>query len=165
MESEPQPEPVPLGVVNKMLEKELGARENRLRCVECGNFQPVPDVDPEVPEVEATEDGEEPAAAVGPTCESCGSQRLNLIEQIQYEHKLALDHVHLLSKLGPKESKAIMEKVIDLEHVNDYYAAKIADILPMHPDDVRSIFARERFSLGREEIDSIINAVKEITGE
>ena len=58
-----------------------------------------------------------------------------------------------------------MDKVIDLEHVNEYYAAKIADILPMHPDDVRSIFARERFSLGREEIDSIINAVKEISGE
>ena len=35
-------------------------------------------------------------------------------------------------------SKAIIEKVIDLEHVDDYYAAKIADILPMHPDDVRS---------------------------
>ena len=52
----------------------------------------------------------------------------------------------------------------DLEHVDEYYAAKIADILPMHPDDVRSIFARERFSLGREEIDSIINAVRETTG-
>ena len=58
----------------------------------------------------------------------------------------------------------IMKKVIELEHVNDYYAAKIADILPMHPDDVRSIFARERFSVGREEIDSIIAAVEEITG-
>ncbi len=43
MESESQPEPVPLGVVNKLLEKEIGARENRLRCVECGNFQPVPE--------------------------------------------------------------------------------------------------------------------------
>ena len=47
MESEPQPEPVPLGVVNKMLEKELSIRENRLRCIECGHFQPVPDVEPE----------------------------------------------------------------------------------------------------------------------
>ena len=52
----------------------------------------------------------------------------------------------------------------ELEHVDDYYAAKIADILPIHPDDVRSIFARERFSLGRDEIDSIITAVKETTG-
>jgi len=164
MESEPQPEPVPLGVVNKMLEKELSIRENRLRCVECGHFQSVPEVEPEPVAEEVSEEGEELEVHVGPVCDNCGSQRMNLIEQIQYEHKLALDHVHLLSRIGPKESKAIMEKVIVLEHVNDYYAAKIADILPMHPDDVRSIFARERFSVGREEIDSIIAAVKEITG-
>ncbi|MEC8875243.1 MAG: hypothetical protein VYE50_01555 [Candidatus Thermoplasmatota archaeon] len=163
MESKTQPEPVPLGVVNKMLEKELSIRENRLRCVECGHFQPVPEVEPEPVAEEVTEEGEEAEVHVGPTCDKCGSQRMNLIEQIQYEHKLALDHVHLLSKIGPKESKAIMKKVIVLEHVNDYYAAKIADILPMHPDDVRSIFARERFSVGRDEIDSIIAAVKEIT--
>ena len=151
MESESQPEPVPLGVVNKLLEKELSVRENRLRCIECGHFQPVPDAEPEPAAEEVTEEGEEPALA-GPTCDSCSSQRMTL------------DHVHLLSKLGPKESKMIMKKVIELEHVNDYYAAKIADILPMHPDDVRSIFARERFSVGREEIDSIIAAVKETTG-
>ena len=48
--------------------------------------------------------------------------------------------------------------------MNDYYGAKFADILPIQPDDVRSIFARERFSVGREEIDSIIVAVKETTG-
>ena len=161
MESEPQPEPVPLGVVNKLLEKELSVRENRLRCIDCGHFQPVPDVEPAVEEV--MEEGEEPTP-VGPACDSCDSQRMTLIEQIQYEHKLALDHVRQLSRLGPKESKMIMKKVIELEHVNDYYAAKIADILPTHPDDVRSIFARERFSVGREEIDSIIVAVKETTG-
>ena len=56
-----------------------------------------------------------------------------------------------------KEKKAI-------ENIRKEYAAKIADILPMHPDDVRAIFARERFSVGREEIDSIIAADKEITG-
>ena len=76
----------------------------------------------------------------------------------------ALDHVRILAQSTPEISKSIIEKVIDLEHVDEYYAAKIADILPMHPDDVRSIFARERFSLGRDEIDSIINAVRETTG-
>ena len=113
--------------------------------------------------VEESED-EESEAPAGPTCDSCGSERLNLIEQIQYEHKLALDHVRLLSKIGSKEAQEIIDKVIDLEHVDEYYAVKIADVLPMHPDDVRSIFAKERFSLGRDEIDSIIDAVRETTG-
>ena len=163
MEIESQPNPVPLGDVKELLEKELSIRENKLRCIECGNFQAVPEIEPVV-EKPSEEDGEESEAPVGPTCDSCGSTRLNLIEQIQYEHKLALDHVRLVSQSPPKKSKEIMGKVIELEHVDEYYAAKIADILPMHPDDVRSIFARERFSLGKEEIESIINAVKETTG-
>ena len=163
MELESQPEPVTLGDVKELLEKELSIRENRLRCVDCGHFQPVPDIEPE-PAKNSEEDEEEDEGPKGPTCDSCGSERMTLIEQIQYEHKLALDHVRVLAQSTPEISKAIIEKVSDLEHVDEYYAAKIADILPMHPDDVRSIFARERFSLGREEIDSIINAVKEITG-
>ena len=161
---ESHPEPVTLGDVKELLEKELSIRENRLRCVDCGHFHPVPDVEPEPEVSESSEDGEEVEGPTGPTCDSCGSERMNLIEQIQYEHKLALDHVRILAQSTPEISKSIIEKVIDLEHVDDYYAAKIADILPMHPDDVRSIFARERFSLGRDEIDSIINAVRETTG-
>ena len=164
MELESQPEPVTLGDVKELLEKELSIRENRLRCIDCGHFQPVPDIEPEPASKNSEEDDEEDEGPKGPTCDSCGSERMTLIEQIQYEHKLALDHVRVLAQSTPEISKAIIEKVSDLEHVDEYYAAKIADILPMHPDDVRSIFARERFSLGRDEIDSIINAVRETTG-
>ena len=164
MELESQPEPVTLGDVKELLEKELSIRENSLRCIDCGHFQPVPDIEPEPASKNSEEDDEEDEGPKGPTCDSCGSERMTLIEQIQYEHKLALDHVRVLAQSTPEISKAIIEKVSDLEHVDEYYAAKIADILPMHPDDVRSIFARERFSLGREEIDSIINAVRETTG-
>ena len=164
MELESQPEPVTLGDVKELLEKELSIRENRLRCIDCGHFQPVPDIEPEPASKNSEEYEEEDEGPKGPTCDSCGSERMTLIEQIQYEHKLALDHVRVLAQSTPEISKAIIEKVSDLEHVDEYYAAKIADILPMHPDDVRSIFARERFSLGREEIDSIINAVRETTG-
>ena len=164
MDLESEPKPVSLGAVKDLLEKELSVRENRLRCIDCGHFQPVPEVEPEpAAKAEESED-EESEAPAGPTCDSCGSERLNLIEQIQYEHKLALDHVRLLSKIGSKEAQEIIDKVIDLEHVDEYYAVKIADVLPIHPDDVRSIFAKERFSLGRDEIDSIIDAVRETTG-
>jgi len=161
MDVEKQPEPVPLGIVKELLEKELSVRENRLRCVDCGNFQAVPEVEPEV---KKSEDNEESEEFTGPVCEKCESQRLILIEQIQYEHKLALDHVRLLTQATIEQANQIIKKVIELEHVNDYYAAKIADVLPMHPDEVRSIFARERFSLGHDEIDSIISVVRETMG-
>ena len=161
MDVEKQPEPVPLGVAKELLEKELGLRETRLRCIDCGSFQAVPDAEPDNDKSDDEEDSEE---YTGPICDKCGSQRLVLIEQIQYEHKLALDHVRLITQATPEQGNQIMEKVIELEHVNDYYAAKIVDVLPMHADDVRSIFARERFSLGHDEIDTIISTVKETMG-
>ena len=161
MEVEKQPEPVPLGVAKELLEKELGLRENRFRCIDGGSFLAVPDAEPDNDKSDDEEDSEE---YTGPICDKCGSQRLVLIEQIQYEHKLALDHVRLITQATPEQGSQIMEKVIELEHVNDYYAAKIVDVLPMHADDVRSIFARERFSLGHDEIDTIISTVKETMG-
>ena len=162
MEVEKKPEPIPLGVAKELLEKELSSRENRLRCVDCGSFQAVPDVEPDNEKSDSEDEAEE---YTGPICAKCGSQRLVLIEQIQYEHKLALDHVRLITQATPEQGNQIIGKVIELEHVNDYYASKIVDVLPMHPDDVRSIFARERFSLGHDEIDTIISAVKETMGE
>jgi DNA-directed RNA polymerase subunit F len=86
-----------------------------------------------------------------------------LIEQIQYEHRLALDHVRHLTRVTSAQAEGIMQAVGGLEHVDGFYAAKIADILPTHPNDVRAIFARERFSLGQEEISAIIAAVQENT--
>ena len=120
MELESQPEPVTLGDVKELLEKELSIRENRLRCIDCGHFQPVPDIEPEPASKNSEEDDEEDEGPKGPTCDSCGSERMTLIEQIKYEHKLALDHVRVLAQITPEISTAIIEKVSDLEHVDEY---------------------------------------------
>jgi len=174
-----EPQPVPLGIVKDLLEAELGVRENKHRCRDCGHFQPLPkeSEDSEAEEQEApeetpatdgeeqgeSEDAEAPEPPKGPPCDSCGSHNLDLIEQIQYEHRLALDHVRHLTRVTRAQAEGIMQVVGGLEHVDDFYAAKIADILPTHPNDVRAIFARERFTLGQDEIAAIIAAVQEHT--
>ncbi|OIR20385.1 MAG: hypothetical protein BEU04_00875 [Marine Group III euryarchaeote CG-Bathy1] len=163
-----EPQPLTLSEVKILFSEELSRRENRLRCIECGHFQPVPEVEetPETPAPESTDDSEEEVEGPkGPTCDSCGSDRLMLNEQIKYEHNLALDHVQKVSTVNLETSKAIMEGVQDLEHVNAYYATKIADILPQSPDEVRALFSRERFTLGNDEIAQIITAVKDNLGD
>ena len=162
-----EPQPLSLSEVKILFSNELSRRENRLRCIDCGHFQPVPEVEetPETPVSDSTDESDDDSEGPkGPTCDSCDSDRMMLNEQIKYEHNLALDHVQKVSVTKLEQSKAIIKGVQDLEHVNVYYATKIADILPQSPDEVRALFARERFSLGNDEIAQIITAVKDNLG-
>ena len=162
-----EPQPLSLSEVKILFSDELSRRENRLRCIDCGHFQPVPEVEetPETPVSDSTDESDDDSEGPkGPTCDSCDSDRMMLNVQIKYEHNLALDHVQKVSVTKLEQSKAIIKGVQDLEHVNAYYATKIADILPQSPDEVRALFARERFSLGNDEIAQIITAVKDNLG-
>ncbi|MEM3341436.1 MAG: RNA polymerase Rpb4 family protein [Thermoplasmata archaeon] len=76
-----------------------------------------------------------------------------------YEQRLALQHAQLHSPLSVEKGKALVKELMKLEKVNEPTAVKIADMLPTHPDDVRAIFAKERFTLMPEEIEAILRTV------
>ena len=52
-----------------------------------------------------------------------------------------------------------MDKLLKLEKMKPEIAYRIANIMPKSRDEVRAIFAKERFTLAPEEIDSIIDLV------
>lgn len=76
------------------------------------------------------------------------------------DQMLALQHTEAFAKLGPTKTKKLVEELMKIEHVSGYHAYKIADLLPTHPDDIRAIFAKERFTLGKEEIEKIVKIVE-----
>ena len=76
------------------------------------------------------------------------------------EQMLALQHTETFAKLGPVKVKKLVSELTKMEHVNEFHAYKIADLLPTHPDDVRAVFAKERFTLGKEEIEKVIKVVE-----
>jgi DNA-directed RNA polymerase subunit F len=73
------------------------------------------------------------------------------------------DRLHLLfAKLAPDRSQELVAKLLALGgRVNEYYAYRIADILPSHADDVRAIFARDRSVPDNDEIEKVLAAVRE----
>lgn len=73
---------------------------------------------------------------------------------------LALQHTETFAKLGPVKVKKLVKELLKLEHINELHAFKIADLLPTHPDDVRAIFAKERFTLSKEEIEKVVKTVE-----
>jgi DNA-directed RNA polymerase subunit F len=94
------------------------------------------------------------------------SEVKNLLEkeekkrELTYEQKLALEHAKHFSKLGITKAKNMVEELVKLERITEPFAFKIVDILPMHPEEVRAIFAKERFTLEDDEVKKIIKIVE-----
>lgn len=81
---------------------------------------------------------------------------------LTYEQKLALDHANHFAKLDPTRADELARRLLQGGgRVNEYYAFRIADLLPTHPDDVKAIFARDRSVPDDAEIEKILSVVRE----
>jgi DNA-directed RNA polymerase subunit F len=79
--------------------------------------------------------------------------------ELSYEKRLALDHAKTFSTINITKTKKLVQELTKLERVSEPIAYKIAELLPTHPDDVRAIFAKERFNLEEKETNKIIELV------
>ncbi|MHC1596960.1 MAG: RNA polymerase Rpb4 family protein [Methermicoccaceae archaeon] len=80
---------------------------------------------------------------------------------LPYEFRRALSHADVLAKLSPEQSRALVERLLTLEKMKPEIAVRIADILPMTRDELRALYAKERFTLSPEELDEILAIVSE----
>ncbi len=74
--------------------------------------------------------------------------------ELTYEQNLALDHVTKFSKLDAESAKKLVEELEEM--VKKKQAVKIADIMPKDLSDLRLIFAKERVSLKKEDLEKIL---------
>ncbi len=86
---------------------------------------------------------------------------LNSLENLNDYQKLALDYAEKYAKLELSKAKQLKKKILELGY-DEKVAAKIVDILPKDADDVRIIFARERYKLKQEDINKILEAVNSV---
>lgn len=81
-------------------------------------------------------------------------------EQV-YEFRKALRHTELFSKLSAKDSRKLVEELEKFEKMKPEIAIRIADILPETNDELRAIYAKERYTLNDEELTEILDLVKQ----
>jgi DNA-directed RNA polymerase subunit F len=87
------------------------------------------------------------------------SERLAAEKEMSYEFRRSIEHANQLSKTEPEKSRDLVAELIKMEKMKPEIAYRIANIMPKTRDEVRAIFAKERFTLSPEEIDSIIEQV------
>ena len=81
--------------------------------------------------------------------------------EMRYELARALEHVNRFAVLDAEESRELVAELSEHEKVDDATAYKITDLLPRDRDEMRSVFAQERYSLSGDELDEILNVVNQ----
>jgi DNA-directed RNA polymerase subunit F len=81
-------------------------------------------------------------------------------KELLYEQKIALEHAEKFAKLSAKQTKDLITDLLKIDHMDELQAYKIADILPNTDDDLKAIFAKERYTPNDKEIKNILEIVK-----
>lgn len=87
-----------------------------------------------------------------------------MLEEIQeqheltYEQNLALDHVTKFSKIDEESAKKLVEELA--ETFKKTQAIKIADVMPEDLADLRLIFAKERGTHKKEDLEKILEILE-----
>lgn len=80
--------------------------------------------------------------------------------ELYYEQKRALEHAEKSAKLKEKEVEKLVSELKETGlELTEEQKVKIADLLPETVDDVRAIFAKDRFKYNEEEIKKILDVV------
>jgi DNA-directed RNA polymerase subunit F len=87
------------------------------------------------------------------------AERLESGREMSYELRRSIEHANTLAKMPPKNSRALVEDLLKLEKMKPDIAFRIANTAPRSRDELRAVYAKEKFSLTGEELDGILELV------
>jgi DNA-directed RNA polymerase subunit F len=87
------------------------------------------------------------------------SERLEASKEMSYELRKSIEHANQLSKTSAERSRDLVESLLKLEKMKPDIAYRIANIMPRTRDELRAIYAKEKYTLTGEELDGIIDIV------
>jgi DNA-directed RNA polymerase subunit F len=88
------------------------------------------------------------------------AERLESGKEMSYELRKSIEHANQLGKLSAEDSRTLVTDLLKLEKMKPDIAYRIANIVPRSRDELRAIYAKEKFTLSGEELDEIIGLVK-----
>jgi DNA-directed RNA polymerase subunit F len=87
------------------------------------------------------------------------SERIASGKEMSYEFRRCIEHANQLTKTTPEKARDLVAGLLKLEKMKPEIAYRIANIMPKTRDEVRAIYAKERFTLLPEEVDTIVEMV------
>jgi len=87
------------------------------------------------------------------------SERIAAEKEMSYEFRRSIEHANQLARTTPEKAQALVSELVKMEKMKPEIAYRVANIMPRTRDEVRAIFAKERYTLSPEELDKIIETV------
>jgi len=82
-------------------------------------------------------------------------------EELGYELRKAINHTEMFAKTTTEKSRELVNRLLELKKMKPEIAVRIADIMPLSRDELRTLYAKERYTLTEEELDEILSFVTE----
>lgn len=79
--------------------------------------------------------------------------------ELGYELRRAINHAETFGKTDSTAAKKLIDELLKLEKMKPEIAFRLADIMPTSFDEIRSIYAKERFTLTEDELTHILDTV------
>ena len=79
--------------------------------------------------------------------------------ELPYELARTIEHVNRFAVLEPEESRELVGELQELEKVDEATAYKVTELLPRSRDELRAVYAQERYTLDGDELDEILDVV------
>lgn len=79
--------------------------------------------------------------------------------ELPYELARTIEHANRFAVLDVEEADELVSDLLDHQKVDEVTAYKIADLLPRDRDELRAVYAQERYTLDGDELDAILNTV------
>ncbi len=76
---------------------------------------------------------------------------------LSYELRRSINHADSLGKASIDTAKKLMAELQEVEKMTPQIAARIVNLMPQSRDEIRAIYAKERFSMLPEDIDQILD--------
>jgi len=80
--------------------------------------------------------------------------------ELSAEQRIVLEHAQKFSSLSLDDINKLLKELHDLGFISEQNRIKIADLLPVTPDDARLIFSKERTFPDKKQIEQIIGIVQ-----
>jgi len=79
---------------------------------------------------------------------------------LSYELRKSIDHADSLGKASVDTARKLLSELQNLEKITPEIAARIVNVMPKTRDEIRALYAKERFSMLPEDIDQILEILK-----